>query len=124
MSTDFYNKVDTLVKRDTRYHPDAYEFMMQALWYTQKKLNRKGDVSGRELSEGARDYCLDQYGPMAKAVLAHWGIKSTEDFGNIVFNMIEAGIMGKSEKDTQEDFTACFDFESAFNAFANIKRRK
>jgi uncharacterized repeat protein (TIGR04138 family) len=111
---DFYQLVEEICAQDPRYKPDAYEFLMQALYFTQKKLNRKGHVCGKELTEGLRDFAIDQYGPMVKTVLSHWGITKTQDFGNMVFNMIDKGLLSKTEEDSIEDFKGVFDFEEAF----------
>jgi uncharacterized repeat protein (TIGR04138 family) len=110
----FFEIVEAVCERDTRYKPDSYEFVMQALQFTQKKLKRAGHVSGRELSEGIRQYALKTYGPMARTVLEYWGIHSTEDFGNIVFNMITVKLFSKTEDDTLDDFRDVYRFESAF----------
>ncbi|MFA5100488.1 MAG: Minf_1886 family protein [Candidatus Omnitrophota bacterium] len=110
----FFEIVEAVCERDTRYKPDSYEFVMQALQFTQKKLKRTGHVSGRELSEGIRQYALKTYGPMARTVLEFWGIHTTEDFGNIVFNMISVRLFSKTEDDTLDDFRDVYRFESAF----------
>jgi len=110
----FFDIVEAICERDTRYKPDSYEFVMQALQFTQKKLKRAGHVSGRELSEGIRQFALKTYGPMARIVLEYWGIHTTEDFGNIVFNMISVKLFSKTEDDTLDDFRDVYRFESAF----------
>lgn len=111
---DFYRLVEEIYARDTRYRPDAYEFVMQALHATQRKLKRRGHVQGVELAEGIRKFIIEQYGPMAKTVLRHWGITSTQDFGNIVFNMVDQKILATREEDRLEDFKDVYDFEAAF----------
>lgn len=121
---DFYKKVEEIVNSDPRYKADAYEFMMQALWFTQNQLKRKGHVTGQELSEGIKEFVLEQYGPMSKTVLEHWGIRKTEDFGEVVFNMIESGIMGKSDGDSREDFKSVYDFDEAFDIKGKFKLEK
>jgi uncharacterized repeat protein (TIGR04138 family) len=90
---------------------------MHALWFTQKKLERKGHVSCNELLDGIKAYGLAEYGPLAKTVFSHWGIHKTDDFGEIVFNMIESGLMGRTEQDSKEDFKDVYDFNEALNAF-------
>ena len=111
---DFYEIVDSICLKDSRYKPDSYEFVMQALSFTQKKIDRDGHITGKELLEGIRELALEQFGPMAKTVITHWGISKTEDFGNIVFNMIEKSLLSKTEADSIGDFNAVFDFETAF----------
>lgn len=110
----FYDLVEEICNRDKRYKPDAYEFVLQGLNFTQKKLKRKTHVSGAQLSFGLRDYAINQYGALASRVLAHWGIKQTQDFGNIVFSMIEKKLLAKAQEDSPADFNAVYDFKSAF----------
>jgi len=117
MNTNFINKINDIVAKDARYKFDAYEFVMQALFFTQKKLKRKDHVSGKEILEGIKEHLLSQYGPMAKTVIEHWGIYTTSDFGQIVFNMINAGLMKKTQDDSLEDFKDVYDFKDAFNVF-------
>ena len=112
--SDFYRLIEEIYGRDNRYKPDAYEFVMQALHFTQKKLKRRGHVQGSELLEGIRGFVIDQYGPMSKTVLHHWGITSTQDFGNIVFNMIEQKILSARDEDSLDDFKDIYDFDEAF----------
>lgn len=105
----------TILDKDKRYDPEAYSFIMTSLDYTMKKLKRKGHVTGEELSDGLKDYCLEQFGPLARLVLEKWGIKSTDDFGEIVFNLINSGLLGKQEDDRKEDFHNRYDFKEAFD---------
>jgi uncharacterized repeat protein (TIGR04138 family) len=111
---DLISILNNICEQDERYKLDAYPFVLGALNYTMEKLKRKGHVSGKELTEGIRDYALNEYGRMAKTVLEHWGIKVTEDFGNIVFNMVDAGVLGKTEQDKIDDFKDVFDFKVVF----------
>jgi uncharacterized repeat protein (TIGR04138 family) len=115
MSKDFYKKVDKIIAEDSRYCPQAYEFIMRALLFTQKRLRRKGHVTAQELSQGIRDLAIEEFGPLARTVLEHWGITKTEDFGEIVFNMIGEKLMGKTEEDSKDDFKDLFDFKQAFD---------
>lgn len=92
----FEDALELILSRDARYHRDAYLFVREALEYTQKtsgqdKRGRMRHVSGQELLAGIRDFALDQFGPMAMTVLEEWGIRQCEDFGEIVFNMVEIG---------------------------------
>lgn len=111
----FYAKIERICSKDSRYKADAYEFVMQGLSFTQGKLKVNGHLSGRQLAEGLRDFAISQYGPMARAVLKHWGITRTRDFGNIVFNMIEGKLLSKSAEDSLRDFDGLYDFDSVFN---------
>lgn len=121
----FYDLVEEICNQDKRYKPDAYEFVLGGLSFTQDKLKRhvpkntkypagKTHVSGSELAVGLRDYAINQYGALASQVLAHWGISQTQDFGNIVFNMIEKKLLSKTEEDSLADFNAVYDFKEAF----------
>src|SRR3989338_5274836 len=112
---DFYEVVAEIYEKDGRYKPDAYEFIIQALHFTQKKLKKHTHVTGRELSEGLRDFAIEQFGPMAKTVLTRWGISKTQDYGNIVFNLIEKKLLSKTEEDSISDFKDVYDFESVFS---------
>jgi len=113
---DFYQVIESICKRDARYKADAYEFVMQALYFTQKKIKREGHMTGKELAHGIKDFAAQQYGPMAITVLSHWGISSTEDFGNIVFNMVGKKVLSKTEEDSPADFKDVYDFEKAFGS--------
>jgi len=116
---DFYQIVEDICEKDKRYKPDSYEFVTQALHFTQGKLKRASHINGVELLEGIREFAIQQYGPMARAVLTHWGITKTEDFGNIVFNMIDKNLLSKTETDSLDDFKDVYAFDVVF---ANILR--
>ena len=79
-----------------------------------RKRQAERHVSGQQLCEAARLYGLQQYGYLAPTVLATWGIRATDDFGAIVFNMIDIGQMRKTRSDKREDFHAVYDFGDAF----------
>ncbi len=117
MDVNFFRKIEEIRSKDNRYNPDAYEFVMQSLWFTQKKLKQAGHVNGRQLLEGIRKLAIQQYGPLAKTVFGHWGVKTTNDFGEIVFNMIDAGLMRKTETDKKADFDNVYDFDTALDVF-------
>lgn len=118
---NFHEVIQLIRQDDPRYDPGAYLFMREALDHTIKQI-RKSErskqhrhVSGQELCEGIRDFAIEQYGPMARTLLENWGIHKTEDFGQIVFNLVEFGIFGKTETDSIEDFEKVYDFETAFS---------
>ena len=119
--SEFFQTVKEICKKDPRYDAEAYVFIREALDYTVKMLDRPAEepgrhVSGRELQEGVREYALNEFGPMTLSVLNRWGIKSTEDIGEMVFNLVESGILGKTENDERKDFAGGYDFEEAFAA--------
>lgn len=117
----FEDAVAEVVRRDPRYPADAYAFLRDSLDYTIRSLGREESgedrhVNGPQLLAGFREYAIREFGPMVPAVLADWGISSTEDVGRMVFNLIEAGVFGKSDEDSVEDFGSVFDFHEAFVA--------
>ncbi len=119
---EFYSKVDQITQVDSRYSPESYEFINDAVIYTVKKCEknkREGEsshISGRELLDGVRDYALKQFGPMAYNVFTEWGITDGMAVGNIVFNMIEYQLLSRSEKDSISDFENAFDFKIALSS--------
>ncbi len=115
----FEEILEKILSADSRYHRDSYFFLREALDHTQKivaKTSKGGirHVSGQELLGGIRDYALTQFGPMALTVLDEWGIRSCEDFGEMVFNMVENNLLAKTASDTREDFKEAYNFEAAF----------
>lgn len=115
----FAETLDSIVATDPRYSREAYVFLRDALDYTTKQQKKlKGapvrHVAGPELLEGVRQYALKEFGPMAVTVLSFWGVRCCEDIGHMVFNLIGAGIFGKTEEDSIEDFKSVYDFHEAF----------
>jgi len=112
--------VRQICSRDKRYHPGAYFFVMEALDHTARALEKQAKdgaerhVTGAELLDGIRTFSLQEFGPMAMTVFESWGVTATRDFGLIVFNLIEAGKLRKTERDTVEDFDRGYDFAEAF----------
>lgn len=117
-----------LLERDSRYTLEAYQFIREALAYAQDELGMVKPISsdeeeppadahltGQQLCEAVRLLALEQFGLMARVVLNSWGIRSTGDFGEIVYNLIGIGMMKKSPADRREDFDDVFDFEEAFD---------
>ena len=121
-----------LLQDDPRYKLEAYQFVRDALSFAQEVLGLgKGDdqeepspleseplaephLTGQQLCEAVRQYSIEQFGYMAQMVLNNWGIESTGDVGEIVYNLIRIGLMKKSDNDRREDFENVFDFEQAF----------
>jgi uncharacterized repeat protein (TIGR04138 family) len=108
-----------LVAKDARYRPAAYEFLFEAIDSTRRHLSKQrdhkvGHVTGAELSEGFRRLAIEQFGLMARTVLSQWGIQSTADIGEMVFNLIESGDLTKTDSDSRADFKDVFDFDEAF----------
>jgi uncharacterized repeat protein (TIGR04138 family) len=117
-----------LLARDRRYDIDAYLFVFESLRFAQENMGMGSDflateeeeeeierhVTGQELCEAMRRYAFEQYGYLAKCVLNTWGVRSTGDFGEIVFNLIEIEQMRKTPYDRREDFDDVFDFDQGF----------
>lgn len=124
-TVSFDQIVDKIVAHDPRYHRDAYDFVREALDHTQRlihkdaradKPKKERHVSGQQLLGGIRDYALAQFGPMVPTVFEDWGVRRCEDFGEIVFNLVDNGngLFGKTEQDTRGDFQGGYDFDEAF----------
>jgi uncharacterized repeat protein (TIGR04138 family) len=125
----FEAALEKVLAKDPRYHRDAYAFVREALDYTQKRIGRANGgklrhVTGQELLEGIREFALEQFGPMTLTVFEEWGIRQCSDFGEIVFNLIEAGVLSKTEKDSRADFAEGYDFEEAFRKPFLPKRKR
>jgi len=103
-----------IVEKDPRYSVEAYLFVLEALFCTRKKFKKEKHVSGQELLEGIKDLALNRYGSTAKMVFNHWGIKKTVDLGDIVFNMVNAKLLSKTEEDSLDDFKDVYNFEDVF----------
>lgn len=112
------------------YPPQAFAFVQEGLRHTVERLSEAREsaqdggaaqtaesgrhVSGQELCIGLREYAVSQYGLLARTVLERWNIRRTEDFGRIVFMLVEAGLLRKTDEDIIEDFSGVFDFDEEF----------
>ncbi|MSU63901.1 MAG: hypothetical protein EXS31_16165 [Pedosphaera sp.] len=127
---NFDSVLDTIIERDTRYHREAYLFLRGALDYVQKPIAKARKlemchITGQQLTEGIRAYAIDQFGPMAMMVLNEWGIHRCEDFGELVFNMVDQGLLSKTDTDSRDDFKNGYDFFDAFRKpFIPASRQK
>ncbi len=115
-------RIQDIRRRDRRYARNAYFFVLDALDHTIVHLGRDAKtgeerhIGGRELLEGIREFASDQFGPMASLVFENWGVTATEDFGEIVFNLIDAGMLSRRAEDSRLDFVDGYDFRDAFAA--------
>lgn len=120
--TSFQAAVEALAEKDARYDTEAYYFLREALEFTLRDLSDKAGkpvkrhVTGAELLDGFRRLALDEFGPLAFTVLESWGVNRTEDVGDMVFNLIDAGVFGKNDKDSRADFAKVYDFKAEFLA--------
>ncbi len=106
--------LEKILARDKRYKLPAYLFIFEALEYTQKKKKKRGHLTGKELLAGIRDLAREKFGRMAKTVFGEWGVKTTDDFGEIVFNLVAEGLLRKTEEDKKEDFHDVYSFDEVF----------
>lgn len=120
---DIWKKIQKIVEKDCRFSVESYQFIFEALDFTAYKLGKKYNssleeerhVTGQELSEGIKQFALAKFGFMARIVFEQWGITKSEDFGEIVFNLVESGLMGKTKTDSIDDFKNLFDFHEEFD---------
>lgn len=124
MPKDFDDLLTPVLEKDPRFTREAYHFVREALDFTQELIKRRGEslprpalghhITGKELLDGIRDFALAQFGPMTCSVLAEWGVTRCEDFGAIVFNLVEHQILSKTDNDRPEDFSGGYDFNEVF----------
>jgi uncharacterized repeat protein (TIGR04138 family) len=100
--------------RDGRFHPHAYLFLLGALEFCQGRRTVRGHIAGDELAWACRDFAYDQFGLTAQTVLSYWGIHSTQDFGRVVYTLVDVGLLASQPEDRIEDFDAVYDFGEAF----------
>ena len=117
-------RIANLATADPRYRADAYHFVFRALDFVLERqakesselgLDADRHVSALELLDGLRGFALELYGPLARLVLERWGIYRTEDFGEIVFGLVECRLLNKQESDRKSDFRNGFNFREAFD---------
>ena len=108
-SPSIHRTIDNLAQRRGRFSPEAYLFTLDALNRTVRYMPVRRHLSGQELLRGIVFHAYDRFGEMAVGVLDEWGVSKTGDFGQIVFDLIEVGILSKTEDDRMEDFEEVFD---------------
>jgi uncharacterized repeat protein (TIGR04138 family) len=115
-------KIQSVRRRDRRFSRQAYYFVLDALDFTMTRLGREqltGEerhVGGRELLGGIKEYASEQFGPMAALVFERWGVRRSSDFGEIVFNLIDAELLSRRPSDSRLDFVDGVDFRETFAA--------
>lgn len=105
---------DQIRVRESRFHEHAYLFVLGALEFQQSRMGERRHIDGRELAGAVRDLALERYGVMARLVLEHWGVRATADVGDIVFTMVDLGLLMSQPADSRLDFVDVFDFDQAF----------
>ena len=106
--------MDRIRAREARFDERAYMFVLAALESCQTRLPERRHITGRELSLACRELALDRFGVMAGLVLEHWGLRSTADIGDVVFTLVDLGLLISQPTDTRDEFVDVFDFDQAF----------
>ena len=123
MDAEAAGRFEEVINRDGRYPPEAYEFLHRGLEETTRTVygeqSEQGPrhVTGQQLCEGLRRLALRQWGSLAQEVLTRWNIHSTRDFGEMVFLLVNADLMGKRDSDRVEDFDDVYGFDDAFGSY-------
>ena len=106
--------MDRIRLREPRFHEHAYLFVLAALEFCQSRLTERRHIGGRELAAACRDLAIERYGVMARPVLEHWGVRSTSDIGDMVFALVDLGLLISQATDTRDEFAEVYDFDLAF----------
>ncbi len=114
-------KLTDVLREHPTYPREAYEFVSEALSYTAQVFQKGGHVTGQELCEGARRLALERFGYLARTVLEAWNVRKTDDFGRLVYIMIEADLLRKADTDSIDDFHELYDFREAFDKSFRIE---
>ncbi len=114
IDSEIKTKIRMIIESDPRYREEAYEFVLKAVERTISELPEPRHVSAWELLDGIREFAIEKFGPMAKEVFNFWGVRTTDDFGFIVYNLIDCDLLKKSDEDRLEDFFGVYDFEDVF----------
>ena len=111
---ELLRKISKIAENDGRFSKEGFLFILAALEYTISKLPERRHLTGEEFSRGVAEYAREQYGYLAKTVLNNWGITETLDYGEIVYLLINEGLMSKTEDDKKEDFRNVYNFNNEF----------
>lgn len=122
-TTNLDTAINDLASVDRRYGEEAYHFVFRALDFVIERqaecyaepITADQHISALALLEGLREYALELYGPLARLVLERWGVRRTEDFGEIVFGLVDGRLLNKQETDRKADFRNGFNFREAFD---------
>lgn len=116
MQPPVHEVIAQLCRRNPRFAAQAYLFVLEALQRRMLLLDAPRHITGPELAGSVRDLALKRFGLLARTVLEHWGVSSTSDLGEIVFLLVDHGVLTKQDTDSREDFEGLFSFERAFEA--------
>ena len=106
--------ITEIARRKGVFKPEAYFFVLQALEAATSDFEEKKHITGEDLLEVIREVGQERYGPMTGDVFNSWGVRSTLDFGRVVFHLVDARLLGKRDQDSLTDFLDIFDFQEAF----------
>lgn len=106
--------MDQIRLREQRFDERAYLFVLASLEHCQTRLTERRHITGPELAHACRELALQRFGVMAGMVLEHWGLKATSDIGDIVFTLVDMGLLISQPQDSRTDFSGVFSFENAF----------
>lgn len=106
--------MDQIRLREQRFDERAYLFVLSALEHSQTRMVERRHISGPELAHACRELALHRFGVMARVVLEHWGVRSTMDIGDIVFTLVDLGLLVSQAQDSRDDFYGVFDFAETF----------
>ncbi len=107
--------MDRIRVRESRFDEKAFLFVLAAIEFCQQRLPERRHLSGRELALGCRDLALERYGVLARSVLEHWGLTNSASIGEIVFALVDVGLLSAQPTDSAADFLDVFDFHEAFD---------
>jgi uncharacterized repeat protein (TIGR04138 family) len=110
---DFWDAIRRIREQDDRFSQEAYPFVMEGLEYTLHHIGERRHVSARELLDGLCLYSKERFGVLGVEVMGNWGIRNAFDIGQIVFQLVEAGILARQKSDRLEDFDIEFDLREA-----------
>jgi uncharacterized repeat protein (TIGR04138 family) len=113
---DFWQAVEQIREKDSRFKPQAYALVMESLDFTVRRLGERRHVSASELLHGLCSHAKERYGLLAYAVIGSWGIATAKDVGLIVYQLIDAGVLAKKESDRLEEFDAGWDLKDALES--------
>ncbi|MBL0940634.1 MAG: hypothetical protein IBJ03_17195 [Gemmatimonadaceae bacterium] len=106
--------MDQIRLREQRFDERAYLFVLASLEHCQGRLTERRHITGPELANACRELALQRFGVMARLVLEHWGVRSTSDIGDIVFTLVDMGLLISQPQDSRDDFFGVFEFPDAF----------
>jgi len=114
-SVNMKKKLEEIAKEDGRFSAGALKFVYEGLGYTAKKAaTEPNHVTGQALCEGLKKLAIEKWGRLAMLVLNRWNIKTTRDFGEIVYLMIKHRWLSVQPTDSIDDFNDVYDFKTAF----------